>query len=191
MEVGSHPNEGKRYFDNEENAFDYGGDGYSFSVAAMKDFFLDFNHNNQKRPHALKVTPLMGFTGNFYNQDGFTEDDDVISVNSKSVSSLMGEVGVELAALIPMGANSFASPRLSASYEHNFVDGGSNSELSLYDDITSLTTEGISYGNSRGRFGVGVDFSIDDRFIISLNGGYTTFGSGDSYSYGGGVTYKF
>ena len=131
----------------------------------------------------------MGFTGNFYNQDGFTEDDDVISVKSKSVSSLMGEVGVELAALIPMGANNFASPRLSASYEHNFVDGGSNSELSLYDDITSVTTEGIM-----GIVVVASALASTSQLMIalsSLNGGYATFGSGDSYSYGGGVTYKF
>ena len=184
-------NDGMRYFDDEKNTSDYGAIGYSFSLAAKKDFFLNFNYNNQKPPSGVKVTPLLGFTGNFYDQDGFTEDDGVITAKSKSTSSLMGEVGVELAALIPMGGNSYASPKLNASYEHNFVSGGSNSQLSLYDDITSVTTEGINYGNSRGRFGGGVDFSIDDRVIISLNGAYTTFGTGDSFSYGGGVTYKF
>lgn len=184
-------NDSTRYFDGEKNTANYDSAGYSFSIAAMKDFFLKTTSNDQNSNIAIKATPLVGLTGNFYNQDGFTEDDDIISVDAKNTSSIIGEVGVELAALMPIGTDNYMSPKLNASYEHNFISGGSNSEISLSDATTSVTTDGIQYGTSRGRFGGGIDFLIKDQFVISLNGAYTTFGSGDTYSYGGMVTYKF
>lgn len=184
-------NDSTRYFDGEKNTANYDSAGYSFSIAAMKDFFLKTTSNDQNSNIAIKATPLVGLTGNFYNQDGFTEDDDIISVDAKNTSSIIGEVGVELAALMPIGTDTYMSPKLNASYEHNFISGGSNSEISLSDATTSVTTDGIQYGSSRGRFGGGIDFLIKDQFVISLNGAYTTFGSGDTYSYGGMVTYKF
>ena len=188
-------NDSTRANDISDAAASFGGNGYSFAgQAAQKLSLIQALNPNKSKYDKLVLKPAVALSYNGYNQDSFTElGSGALEVNYQQSSTLLGSIGAELIAKLPLNSSNYYAlrPRLGAEYQANFQGSAVSSTLSAQSQVDSVVTTGVNYGANRGYFSAGLDLLVGDNVAFYTQVGYSKYLSGSDVSYGGGLSFKF
>jgi len=148
---------------------------------------------------AVQLKPVLGLAYGTYQQNGFSESGDPImnlNVASHTSQSLVGTVGAELHAAIPLNParTQLLKPRLAVTYQ---VDALANStrntslEVSLPGAAVSTISNGLNRGANDLTITGSCDYVINSRASLYASASYEAFSNGSQFAYGGGIKVSF
>jgi len=169
--------------------------GYTAAVNA--DYSLPLTKPAATLPVFLK--PILGLAYGAYQQNGFSESGDAtmnLNVASHTSQSLIGTVGAELVAAIPLNQakTQVLKPRLAVAYQVDALDNssGNNSiDASLPAAGGSLTTNGQTRGVNDLTLAGTLEYVIVSKASLYATASYEAFSTGSQFAYGGGIKISF
>ena len=148
---------------------------------------------------AVQLKPSIGLAYGAYQQNGFAETGDPamnLSIGSHTSQSLIGTIGSELSAAIPLNSqrSQLLKPRLAIAYQ---VDALANTSTNTSVDATQVAAGSgmTAYGQSRGVNDLSLtgslEYSIAEKASLYASASYETFSTGQQFAYGGGIKLSF
>lgn len=148
---------------------------------------------------SVQLKPMLGLAYGAYQQNGFSESGDPImnlNVASNTSQSLVGTVGAELNAAIPLNParTVLFKPRLAVAYQVDALansDGNTAVEASLPGAGASAISNGLNRGANDLTITGSLDVVIAGQASLYALATYETFSTGSQLAYGGGVKISF
>ena len=171
--------------------------GNGYTAAVLADYSIPLTKPAARVSVALN--PQLGVAYGSYQQNGFQETGDPsmnLNVASHTSQSLLGSIGAELVAAIPLNsANSqLFKPRLAVAYQ---VDALANSRGNTSIDATlpaagaNLTTSSLGRGVNDITVSGTLEYVIAPKASLYATASYEAFTTGNQFAYGGGVKISF
>jgi len=171
--------------------------GNGYTAAVLADYAISLTKPAARVPVALK--PQLGLAYGAYQQNGFSETGDPtmnLTVATHTSQSLIGTVGAELVAEIPLNkANSQRlKPRLAVAYQ---VDALANSNGNTSVDSTlpasgaAFTTNSLGRGANDLTISGSLEYVVGSKASLYASASYEAFSTGSQFAYGGGVKVSF
>lgn len=169
--------------------------GYTAGLEA--DYAIPLSKTTAPVPITLK--PQLGVAYGAYQQDGFSESGDPtmgLNVGGNTSHSLVGTVGAELVAAIPLNPEKtqLLKPRFAVAYQVDVLaDRNGNSSLNA-----SLPGAGVSFSSTGQNRGINdltlsgsLEYVVASKASVYVSASYEAFSTGRQFAYGGGVKISF
>ncbi|MCP9838995.1 autotransporter domain-containing protein [Cyanobium sp. N.Huapi 1H5] len=170
---------------------------HGYTAGLLADYAMPLSKPTSRVPLTLK--PQLGVAYGAYQQNGFSESGDPtmdLNVAGHTSQSLVGSVGAELMAAIPLNPDrsQLLRPRLAVAYQVDaLADGNGNRSLNA-----SLPGAGVSFssaGQNRGlndlTLSGSLEYVVAEKASLYVSASYEAFSTGRQFAYGGGVKLSF
>ncbi|MFM2173479.1 MAG: hypothetical protein RLZZ54_1406 [Cyanobacteriota bacterium] len=171
------------------------GNGYTAAVLASYAIPL----TKPAEPVAIVLKPQLGLAYGSYQQNGFSEKGDStmnLNVDSHTSQSLLGTIGAELVAAIPLNQNNsqLLKTRLGIAYQVDaFANSNDNTSISatLPAASANLTTNSLGRGVNDITVSGTLEYIVASNASLYATASYEAFSTGNQFAYGGGVKISF
>jgi hypothetical protein len=167
------------------------------TAAVLADYAIPLSKTSARIPVQLK--PQLGLAYGAYQQNGFSETGDPtmnLNVASHTSQSLIGTVGAELVAAIPLNpANTqLLKPRLAVAYQVDALansNGNTTIDANLPAASGSFTTTSLGRGTNAVTVSGTLEYVVANKASLYATASYEAFSTGSQFAYGGGVRLSF
>jgi len=173
----------------------FGGSGYTWQADASYDITIPTNSN----PNFLHIKPNIGLAYTINQQGNITENGaDIfnLNVNGNQSQSFITNIGATIE--LPIAINKHGgtiTPSLNIGWYHNFDANAGNSNISSsfvnLPDAGTTVYQGQNMGANFLNLTGTVYASLSPDLNFYVNGSYEASNVGSSYSYSGGLKYRF
>ena len=170
---------------------------HGYTAALQADYAIPLSQATGRVPVTLK--PQLGVAYGAYQQAGFSESGDPtmnLSVAGHTSHSLVGTLGAEVMAAIPLNAerSQLLKPRVAVAYQVDAL-GDRNGNSSLNASLPAAGVNFSSAGQNRGlndlTLSGSLEYEIARKASLYVSASYEVFSTGRQFAYGGGVKLSF
>jgi autotransporter-associated beta strand protein len=168
-----------------------------YTAAVLADYAIPLSKTSARIP--LQLKPQLGLAYGAYQQNGLSETGDPtmnLNVASHTSQSLIGTVGAQLVAAIPLNpANTqLLKPRLAVAYQVDALatsNGNTTIDAVLPAATSSFSTNSLGRGANDVTVSGSLEYVIASKASLYATASYEVFSTGSQFAYGGGVKLSF
>ena len=168
-----------------------------YTAAVLADYAISLSKPSAQIP--LQLKPQLGLAYGAYQQNGFSETGDPtmnLNVAGHTSQSLIGTVGAELVAAIPLNpaGSQLLKPRLAVTYQVDALansNGNTAIDAALPAASSSFSTDSLGRGSNAVTVSGSLEYVIASKAALYATASYEAFSTGSQFAYGGGVKLSF